>query len=821
MKSLLEVFLQRKLDVPSWARYLKPVEPVESIEGMYHLADGSLGYICELEGINVEGRNPDEVSEQLSVALAGLPEKYSYQILCFSISGCKKVREVAETGEFRIKAVREYMKRKVEHHDRAVAAGGFVKDSLTRFAPRTIRRFLTVKENGSYTRRPGDFKRVIEEFSRDVKRISTSLGVLTRVTPIGCADLVEIMYRLLNPLRSVKIPPPEYTGGDMRRYMIFSSVENGKYIKSDGYVFRVISLGALPVKKDEERDMYYTPANAVMQETANYMSLTDICTSLLYTINFRLLSSSSATAKLESKRMMLKKHRINVLTGADAIDKEIQDEEVSKMLTELYRGSVPVSLSAHIVLPLQEEEHEIKTEEVVTYLNTAVRASAFKENVIDDVVFFMSLPFGYDATVHKDQFIERNIECTVGNLADISPLYRYGGGVISPLGAIYYTRRGELFTVDLFDRQTASSSAHCLITGKTGSGKSVLCCDAIMQWLRQPARVLVIDKEISYRGICRMVGGQYLRFEGIPDVKIDPFHGTLDEDHIAQIVNILALMVAGSHAQITVEERSYISEAVVNTAKSGGRSISAVVNYLNSLNDEKARSIARRLYMYHGDGQYARFVEGARPNLDFHSDMILIELAEVDKYLDLQSVLVSLLLNYTVEYIKKVPGRKYIILDEVHTLLTNEVAVQVLVNATKTYRKYGCSVIFVTQQLEDFKHVIRAMNMAKNCPNLILLYQDYREILENASDLGLTEDQLEVYRSIRKYPNFTEALFKMENWTAVGRITIDPVSYWISTSAEDDRHFLENLIKEKEMSYEEAVRYAAEKYPYGVPSKKI
>ena len=820
VKAVLEFFLHRKMSVPSWTRYLKPVEPVEEVDGMYYLADGSLGYICEMDGINIEGKDPDEVSEQISTVLAGLPMGYSYQMLCFSMAGCSEINRVASAGEFRIKAAEEYMKRKVEHHNRAVERGGFTKEGLTRFAPRTIRRFLTVKENGRYTRNPTEMKKAIERFTVDVKRISTAMGVLTNVRPVKATDLIALFYKFLNPSRSVRITPQEYTGGDMRRYMLFSSVENGKHIRSDGFVYRVISFCSLPMRKDRDSDMYYTPTNAVMRETNNMVSLTDLCPSMLYTINFRLLSTASATAKLESKRMMLRKHRINVLTGSDAIDKELQDEEVAKMLGELYGGSVPVSLSAHIVLPLREEEHEEKTGEVITYLNTAIGASAFEEDVIGDVIFLLSLPFGYDSSIHKDHIIERNIECVAGNLADISPMYRYGSGVISPRGAIYYTRRGELFTVDLFDRKTALSSPHCLITGKTGSGKSVLSGDAIMQMLRQPARVLIIDKEISYRGICREVGGQYMRFEGIPDVKIDPFYGELDDEHIAQIVNILSLMVAGSHTQVTVEDRSYISEAVVNVTKTGGRNISAVVNYLNSLGDEKARSIARRLYMYHGSGQYARFVEGTRPNLDFHSDLILIELAEIDRYPDLQGVLTSLLLNFIAEYVKKVSGRKYLVLDEVHTLLNNEVAVQVLVNATKTYRKYGCAVIFITQQLEDFKHIIRAMNMPKNCPNLILLYQDEREIKENAADLGLTEDQLEAYRSIRKYPEFTEALFKMENWTAIGRVTLDPISYWILTSTEADRRFIETLIRKKNMSYEEAVRYAAEKYPYGVPQER-
>src|SRR5208283_5534423 len=91
---------------------------------------------------------------------------------------------------------------------------------------------------------------------------------------------------------------------------------------------------------------------------------------------------------------------------------------------------------------------------------------------------------------------------------------------------------------------------------------------------------------------------------------------------------------------------------------------------------------------------------------------------------DYQSVIVSLLIYYITEFVKKISGRKYLFIDEAWSLFKNEVSVDILVKAVKTFRKYGVSVVFLTQQLDDFAVIARAINMKDNLPNTILLYQE-------------------------------------------------------------------------------------------------
>jgi len=822
---VLDIIANHYFRKPAFQKFFKPVEPVEDSPGLYILADGSLGFIMEVEGINIEGRSVEQISDSISKIMGSLSTGYCYQLLLFSFKGCDEIKSVAESGETELDAVRKYMVRKLKWHKKG-KKDAFAKEGMQIFAPRTIKTYLTVKEPGRHgARNEADLIKTIKRFYPTCQRIMTVFSTLTGVTPVPTDGLISLYYRFLNQKRSLTIEPIPYNGGDMRKSFIYSSVENSRKhgIISDEYRYKVTSFGQLPVTYDNEREEYFTVPNVLFEEKRNEISLVDIAESMLVAFNFEILDSSRVSAKLEAKRSMAKKHEVNVIGNTEAIDKAMIGEDTAKMLEELYKGNVPIQLGIHVVLPVHhdpdEEENDLKEQEVLTFLNSIVNANAFFEDLIADAMFLRSLPFGFDTKINPEAMVQRNIDCTIGNLADLSPLYRYGKKVISPLGCIVYSRRGELLTVDVFDKQTAITSPHMLVTGKTGSGKSVTMCDFINQFLRQPAKVIIIDKEVSYRTICQLAGGQRLTFEGIPDIKMDPFEGDWDDDHKSQLVNILALMQAGSE-ETSQDDRAIISQAVAHVARSGRPSMRELVSCLErNFGDERSKSIARRLYMYYGEGQYARFIEGNKPNLNIHSDITLFELADIDTYKDLQTVVIALLIQYITEYVKKVPGRKYLILDEVHTLLKNKVAVDYLVMSVKTFRKRGCAVIFVTQQLDDFKQIARALNMKKNCPNQILLYQDWQEILENAEDLGLTQDQLEAYKTVRKHSRFSEAFYKMENWSSIGRITLDPESYWSTTSSLEDRLYIKRVIKEKGVSLEDALAIAATQYPYGLPAE--
>src|SRR5208283_487769 len=327
-----------------------------------------------------------------------------------------------------------------------------------------------------------------------------------------------------------------------------------------------------------------------------------------------------------------------------------------------------------------------------------------------------------------------------------------------------------------------------------GAGKSVTTLDFVHQALRQPATVIIIDKGESYKRLCLLKKGQYLKFEGVTDFKLDPFMGDFSADHRAVLTSVISTMVTGGYETITREEVAAVSEAVLDMSKAAEkRTITNIAALLKKASDQVSVSVARKLFPFYGQGQYAGSIEGDKPALELRNQLTVCELGDVDMHKDYQSVIVSLLIYYITEFVKKIPGNKYLIIDEAWSLFKNEVSVDFLVKAVKTFRKYGVSVIFVTQQLDDFAVIARAINMKDNLPNKILLYQEPEVVARNAKDLDLSQGDLDLYQTIKKGKYYAEALIKAQQWTAVGRISLDPKSYWIATTSEPDKELLKNL----------------------------
>jgi hypothetical protein len=819
---MLTSILEKLYDKPFASELLYPVFYEDDV---FLLQDGSLGLMWEIDGINIDGLSEEDVkkvSSTFSNFLKNLPEETPMQLITVCWRGLEDEElAIFSKGDLKNTYIEEYMSRKIDWHETG-KKNSFAQEGNVQFYPKTIKTYFIVKQKPLIKGKLYDS----ESYQKTLKRLKDTEMVVNTTLKSGNINhrsvdadrLIQLMYRILNPKRNLDIPPPKYTGGDMRRFMFYNSPEaDGRGWQLEGDIkFSVISLANNPAMPDE-KEGFYTYPNILFNEI-NGVSLFDYAPMMVFTINFHLPSQESIKRSLSVKRSFAFLHKFNIL-GDTSIDKEIASEETKRLLTEMYSGEKIIKASYHLCIPNAAEESDFVTSQMVSFLNVNNACNAFREDLIGNVIFMRSLPFGYDHNVpDESRFVRRAITTTSLIIADVAPIYRSGRGEKTDVAIGYYNRRGESVWLDLFDKKTAITAPHCLITGATGAGKSVTTCDFIHQALRQPSVVIVIDKGESYNKLSYLYGGQYLKFEGETDFILPPFLGDFSDDHRAFLTYLLSTMVTGGHEKITREEVSVISEAVLEVSAQEEKTISRIVEILKSYNDPTSVSVARKLFPFYGSGQYARFIEGDKPPLQLSNKLTVFELGDVEVYKDLQAVIVFLLIHYVTEYVKKIPGRKYLIIDEAWSLFKNEVAVEFLVKAVKTFRKHGCSVIFVTQQLDDFMVIASAINMKDNCPNKVLLYQEGDVVIRNAAQLELNQGTLELYKTIRKSSKYTEALIVAQNWTAVGRITLDPESYWVATTSEPDKAFLKEIMATKNLSLSEAVKYAAELYPYGVPA---
>lgn len=795
--------------------------PILYEDGCFLLSDGSLGLAWEIEGVNVDGKSVEEY-ERISATFANflkvLPEETPCQLMALTWRGlADEELSVYSNGDRSNDYIKAYMDRKRNWHEhgkrKGFASGG------SAFYPRTIKTYFTIKQ---HSQSPGklyteeSYRKTIEKLRSVELIVNASLsagGIGHRL--INADELIEIMYRFLNPNRSLNIPPPKWTGNDLRQYMAF----NSPLAKEDGWIFdkmkyTVLSFSLNPALP--QNDSFYTFPNILFKESDTGASFLDYAPVMLFAMNFHQPSQAALKRQLEVKRTFAFLHKLNFL-GDVSIDKEIASNETKALLTEMYGGEKVFKVSYHLCVPTTVEESNFFSSQLEGHLNITTGCNAFKEDLIAPAMLMRSLPFGYDhKTVDEERLVRRAIIATASVIADVAPIYRSGRGTKTDVAIGYYNRRGESVWLDLFNKSTAITAPHCLVTGATGAGKSVTMCDFILQSLRQPSTVIVIDKGESYKRACSLCGGQYLTFEGEPDFILTPFRGDYSDDHRAFLSSLIAAMASGGSEVITREEVSFVSEAVLELTGlyDDSRNLSNLVRILRSYNNAISDSVSRKLFPFHGSGQYARFLEGNKPHLQFTNRFTVCELGDVEIYKDLQAVIVFLLIFYITEHVKHVPGRKYLIIDEAWALFRNDVAVDFLVKATKTFRKYGCSVIFVTQQLDDFMIIARAINMKDNCPNKILLYQEGDVVIKNAGQLDLSQGMLDMYKSIRKSSKYAETLIATQGWVSVGRITLDPESYWVATTSEPDKAYLNELLKQGK-TLNQAIEEAARNYPYG------
>lgn len=797
-------------------------QPFDYENGAYLLMDGGIGQMWEIEGVNVDGAGEaslQKASTTFANFLKALPQDTPIQILAVVWRGLEEgALQNFTSGDTDNEFVRDYARRKVAWQEQG-KINSFARDEGGQFYPRTIKTYLTIKQRSLAGRWGMHNTESMQEMRKRLKKteivVDTSLasGAIRnhRVPP---EELIGFEYRVLNPRRFLEVPPPVYNGGDLRRYFAFNSPQADR----TGWTFEdeqysIISFGNNPARPSEEDDQLYTFPNILFREI-NGVSLFDLAPMMLFAMNFYFPSQDSINNSLTWKKGLSFLHRFNLL-GDVSIDKHIANEETRKLLTQMYGGEKVAKMSYHLCIPTPPEEAEFSAAQIVSYLNISTGCNAFKEDLIAPGIFMRCLPFGFDQYVpDEEKFVKRAMTATASIIADVAPLYRSGRGIRTPYAIGSNNRHGEDTWFDPFDKGTSATSPHCIITGASGSGKSAKGNDMIPGFLRNKTNVIVIDKGDSYRKTCQLAGGQYLKFEGEPQFILDPFYGEFDDDHKAFLTSVLAAMATGGSHPISREETAILAEAVVNLSTNSGKSMDDLTAALRRFNDPLANAVLRKLFQFQGGGQYARFIEGDKPRLHLTNPLTVFELGDLDSYPDLQAVVVFLLIHYITQHVKNTEGRTVLYIEEAWSMFKNDVAVDFLIKAVKTFRKYGCCVIFVTQQIDDFSVIARAMNMRDNCPNKILLYQEPDVIMRAAEILQLTEGTVELYKTIKKGSKYAEALVLTQNWTAVDRLSLDPESFWGITSTEPDNVYLNDLMKQG-MSLREAIKFAAEKYPYG------
>ena len=776
-------------------------------DGIFLLADGSLGKIWEVSTREAEFKGDttlESISKDFETLLKRLPEGVCYQIIFMTSPNIEekfkkyeeyKEGEPAGISEITIKEKIDFLKSKQT----------LFREGNTTYSLRQFKAYFVIKiEFSSSTSSPS------REYLNKKREIITKSSTIEKLfeearipfTTLEGEELVSLLCDIFNPER--EIAPHLNTEQEIREQILFTQVQ----FEDDGLLFNdtkatVISIKALPLQTFP----------GMLTLFSNRPPIVDISGKIFITCNFFIDNQGKELGRIKTKNTFAFMHRFNFM-GGRSVESDVIQRETERTIEKIYaEGKKVINASLHFII-YHPAENKAIVDDALNSLHF-LSFEGFEETIIGPGVFLRSCPFGF--SWKNEKFVKRCCKFVSDNLSDIVPLYGYFSGTNTP-AQLYTDRHGQVVCFDLFD----SNSPHSVISGITGAGKSFFVNDLIMQNLRLGASFFIFDKGGSYQKLCEVNGGQYIEIDPKTPTCINLFQPpSLTTDQLAFLVAVVSEMASGGEEREALrrEERSFIQrciEIMYSKAPTNGteHTLGELVEIMRNekvsfINGEQ---IAYKLSPFVGGGQYAGFFNGIN-QLNINNNFVVFEMGSIGSWKDLQVVLLLTLMYLLTEQVAKQRAtRKFLLIDEAWSLLNTENTATFLENAYRTFRKYRCSVIAITQQVEDFTRTIAGKTILANAINRIFLAQNPEVIERMKETLSLVPAEINVLKAVKTQKGlYSEAFVKLEERQGVIRLIPSPFAYYLFTTDPKDIQKIKEIQEEFNFTTLEAIKYLTNK----------
>ncbi len=823
--------------------------PYSSYEnGFFVLKDGSLGQVWEVSLIESETKSASHL-EQLAQNIEGIIIRLPEEIVsCQFILLCdedfedrsKKYSSLVESCDNQI--VETCFQSKLAHLRNG--RKGFFQQHTGSYSSKRIRCLFTLRYFPSWTHTTFKDKlqfyfagqntirnKLLDDFLVNCQSINRFSDVVEGVfkaceikySKLNEEDLHKLLYKLLNPKRARTMPMPvfrEFESLEDQLLYNFPKV-TGEGFEFEGSHFKVVTLKELPL--NTETGMF----TAELTRGTRF-SMLDLLKDFIMVINFYIPKQEEAIRRIKMQKAFAFMQR-STYFGDKSIEASEKKEELDSVIRETFSlGHKIIYPRVHfIVSGVSEEECENSIANILNVLSR-MGCEGLKEEIIAGSLFISCLPLCFDH--YYERFIKRTRRMISSNLADMLPLYGSVKGTQTP-AQVYLNRRGELVNWDFFDSNT---NPHAIIIGASGAGKSFFVNDFILQNARLDSHFFVLDKGDSYKKLCQILGGQYIRFELNEPVTINPFLKEPDPEHMSFLVTVLSEMCSGGdeRERLFREQEGVLQKAVLaayedRKNKDEEVTLSDVVEKLKShacnrklgLGESIGLKLVLKLNPFTREGQYGRFFDGQN-QFNLNSRFTVFELGNLSAHSDLQLVVLLNIMYFITNFVSSSemkPKRKFLLIDEAWSLLRLKNTAEFITNSFKTYRKYHCSAVAITQEIVDLIGKECGIAIQANAANKVFLKQEPNVVDSLKGFASLSDKEIELLKSVETQKGkFSEALIISDTSRGVIRLVPDPFLYWLATSDAKDNEYLERKLDALNNNYLEALNTCAKEYPYGL-----
>ena len=386
-----------------------------------------------------------------------------------------------------------------------------------------------------------------------------------------------------------------------------------------------------------------------------------------------------------------------------AVTDRIKDGE--KLVRACYMAAVYAPLDA-----LDEAEQAVRA----IYHGQGWRVNA--ERYMQLPSWLASLPMasagGLDADLERMGRMKTLLTSSAVNLAPLHGEWRgQPANPANPPALFLIGRRGQPACWSPFANEAGNYNV--AVTGKSGSGKSVLMQELVTGLIGAGGEAVVIDDGRSFQHTAEALEGAFIAF-GKDPACLNPFamidsgtaehDGDYREECFAMLAGVIGRM-ARRRGSIDDIEAALIAEAIAAAWDEAGNDadLGTVRKNLEARDDRRAADMATSLGPWCPGGAMGRLFAGSNVP-DLENALTVFELAELKGRGDVQAVVLMLVVFLATQRMYHGPRTraKAIVIDEAWDLLSGEDSRAFLEGAARRARKYRGALVTGTQSVNDY-----------------------------------------------------------------------------------------------------------------------
>ena len=319
---------------------------------------------------------------------------------------------------------------------------------------------------------------------------------------------------------------------------------------------------------------------------------------------------------------------------------------------------------------------------------------------------------GLDADLERMGRMKTLLTSSAVNLAPVHGEWRgQRADAENPPVMLLVGRRGQPACWSPFANEAGNYNV--AVTGKSGSGKSVLMQELVTGIVGAGGEAVVIDDGRSFQHTAEALGGAFIAFGKDPaclnpfamiDAETAAHDGDYREECFAMLAGVLGRMCR-RRGSVDDIEAALIDEAVAAAWDEAGNraDLGTVRRHLEKRSDRRAADLGVALGPWCPGGALGRLFSGTEtPALD--AALTVFELAELKGRGDVQGVVLMLVVFLSTQRMYHGPRTrtKAIVIDEAWDLLAGEDSRTFLEGAARRARKYRGALVTGTQSVNDY-----------------------------------------------------------------------------------------------------------------------